>query len=110
MADKYCIHPLKSISVAKFEAAAHHFEKTDYFVEVAREAYNSAVSDDAPEMRDSIVEFIHKRRYLLHEEHIKRLMLDKPQLSLDLHLHYSPVSVPPSSFRGPGTVFHQTKE
>ncbi|CZR49760.1 uncharacterized protein FPRO_14763 [Fusarium proliferatum ET1] len=111
MADKYGIHPLKSLSVAKFEAAAHHFEKTDHFVKAAREAYGSddAVSDNAREMRDSIVEFICKRRYLLHEDHIKKLMLDEPQLSLDLHLRCAPNPVHPSSFHGLSTVFHQTR-
>lgn len=110
MADRYRIHPLKSLSVAKFEAAARHFEKAVYFVEAALEAYDPAVSDGAPEMRDSIVEFIHKRWYLLHEDHIKKLMLDKLRLSFDLHLRYSPVSVAPSSFYGLGMVFHQMKE
>ncbi|SCO54687.1 uncharacterized protein FFNC_15626 [Fusarium fujikuroi] len=112
MADKYGIHPLKSLSVAKFEAAAPHFENTDHFVKAAREAYDSdnGVSDNAREMRDSIVEFICKRRYLLHEDHIKKLMLDEPQLSLDLHLRYAPNPVRPSSFHGLSTVFHQTRE
>ncbi|EGU89334.1 hypothetical protein HZS61_003240 [Fusarium oxysporum f. sp. conglutinans] len=105
MADKYGIHPLKSLSVAKFEAAAHHFEKTGYFVKAAREAYDSGVSDDAREMRDSVVEFIYKRRYLLLEDHIKKLMLDEPQLSLDLHLRCPVDPVNPSSFHGLGRVF-----
>lgn len=110
LAEEYGIRPLKSLSVAKFEAAAQHYGKTHYFTDAAREAYNSAALDNAREMRDSVVEFLHKRRYLLHEDHVKRLMLDKPQLSLDLHLH-GPI-VPPnsSSLPGFGGGFHQIKK
>ncbi|KAF4467548.1 btb poz domain-containing [Fusarium albosuccineum] len=89
LAEKYSIHLLKSLSVAKFEAAAQQYGKTHYFADAAREAYNTALPDDIREIRDSIVKFIYKRQYLIQEDHIKKLMLDKPQLSLNLHLRYS---------------------
>lgn len=92
--------------MAKFEAAAQQFEKTHHLADAAREAYESVVPDNVREMRDSIVEFLHKRRHLLHEDHIKKLMLDKPQLSLDLHLR-CPIGPPdPSSFYGLGRAFN----
>ncbi|RKK65699.1 hypothetical protein BFJ69_g16055 [Fusarium oxysporum] len=55
LAEKYGIRPLKSLSVAKFEAAAQHYGKTHYFADAAREAYESDVPDNVREMRDSIV-------------------------------------------------------
>lgn len=110
LAEEYGIRPLKSLSVAKFEAAAQHYGKTHYFTDAAREAYKSAALDNAREMRDSVVEFLHKRRYLLHEDHVKRLMLDKPQLSLDLHLHGPIIPTNSSSLPGFGRDFHQIKK
>jgi hypothetical protein len=102
LACKYEIDPLKSLSVAKFESAAQHYGKTHYFTDAAREAYSSVTLDCDREMRDSVVEFLHRRRHLLHEGHVKELMLDKPQLSLDLHLR-SPVGpANPSSLPGFG--------
>ncbi|KAG7413226.1 hypothetical protein Forpi1262_v017155 [Fusarium oxysporum f. sp. raphani] len=110
LACKYEIHKLKSLSVAKFEAAAQQYGKTHYFTDAAREAYNSAALDNAREMRDAVVEFLHKRRYLLHEDHVKRLMLDKHQLSLDLHLHGPIIPANSSSLPGFGRGFHQIKK
>ncbi|EXL66068.1 hypothetical protein FOPG_17736 [Fusarium oxysporum f. sp. conglutinans race 2 54008] len=110
LACKYEIHKLKSLSVAKFEAAAQQYGKTHYFTDAAREAYNSAALDNTREMRDSVVEFLHKRRYLLHEDHVKTLMLDKPQLSLDLHLHGPIIPTYSSSNPGFGRGFHQIKK
>ncbi|KAL9563967.1 hypothetical protein ACKAV7_012002 [Fusarium commune] len=110
LAEEYGIHPLKSLSVAKFEAAAQHYGKTHYFTDAAQEAYNSAALDNTREMRDSVVEFLHKRRYLLYEDHVKRLMLDKPQLSLDLHLHGPIIPTNSSSLPGRGRGFHQIKK
>ncbi|EMT74500.1 hypothetical protein FOC4_g10000250, partial [Fusarium odoratissimum] len=80
IADKYSIYPLKSLSVAKFEAAAYYFEKTNYFIKAVQEVYNldNDVLDNMREMRNSIVKFIYKQQYLLYKDHIKQLMLDKP--------------------------------
>ena len=105
LACKYEIHSLKSLSVAKFKAAAQQYEKTHYFADAAREAYDSIALDNAREMRDSVVEFLYKRQHLLHKDHIKKLMLDKPQLSLDLHLRCPVGFVNPSSSHGFGRTF-----
>jgi hypothetical protein len=109
LACKYEIDPLKSLSVAKFESAAQHYGKTHYFTDAAREAYSSDTIGCAREMHDSVVEFLYKRRHLLHEEHVKKLMLDKPQLSLDLHLRSPVGAANPSPLPGFGRGFHQTR-
>jgi hypothetical protein len=109
LACKYEIDPLKSLSVAKFESEAQHCGKTHYFTDAAREAYSSDPTGCAREMRDSVVEFLHKRRHLLHEEHVKELMLDKPQLSLDLHLRSPVGAANPSPIPGFGRGFQQTR-
>jgi hypothetical protein len=110
LACKYEIDPLKSLSVAKFESAAQHYGKTHYFTDAAREAYSSDTIGCAREMRDSVVAFLHNRRHLLHEEHVKELMLDKPQLSLDLHLCYPVGPANPIPLPGLGRGFHQARK
>jgi hypothetical protein len=94
LAQKYAIGPLKALSVSKFEVRAQQHGGSNYLAEAAREAYKPNVPDNIREMRDSIVEFLHNRLYILREGPIKQLLLALPQLSLDLYMRRLTNTIP----------------